>query len=267
MSENHTKNEDYILPDSDDESKRLERQARLYGAAAFIDPCLTPDVCAVAELGCGSGYFTNYAAGSLSNAMVVGLDIDSKRIEFAKGLYTAPNLSFKVGDLTDLPFDANTFDLVFTRFVLVHYPDPAEALKEMIRVVRPGGTIVAYDMIHSGVWFSPAKPAFQRVLKAAMDVMRERGMEPDQGLHLPVAFKRAGLKNMKSEIVPHSSMTPDPLFEDYLDNWAKTIEGICEILATGFDQDIVEKACAELLPSKEPTFLVEITVLVSGEVA
>ncbi len=260
------KSTDYVLPSSNEESARLERQARLYGGTSFVDPFLDPSTGDVLEVGCGTGFFTHHAAIRLPGTPVTGLDIDAQRIEFARSMYDVPNLSFQHGDLTSLPFEDDRFDLVFCRFVLVHYPNPDEALREMRRVTRPGGRIVVYDMIHDGVWFSPSKPAFDELLSKTLAAMRERGMEPDQGLHLPVAMRCAGLREVQTRVIPHHAMSGEQLFEDHRANWKETVEGLNEILGATFDEELVKKAAGELAASDEPQFLTEITVLVHGQV-
>ncbi|MBW2529984.1 MAG: methyltransferase domain-containing protein, partial [Deltaproteobacteria bacterium] len=170
----------YILPSSDAESRRLEEQATLYGGTDFLDPFLAAEPAAVLDAGCGTGFFTRHAAGRLPESRVVGLDQDEGRLALARRLGGLTNLEFQQGDLGALPFGDGEFDLVFSRFVTVHATDPDGDLAEQLRVTRAGGTVVAYDMVHSGVWFSPHRPAFAAVLAEATRVMRERGMEPDQ---------------------------------------------------------------------------------------
>ena len=55
-------------------------------------------------------------------------------------------VTFREGDAMALPFDADSFDFVFTRFLLVHLPDPLVALREMFRVAKPGALVAAGDL-------------------------------------------------------------------------------------------------------------------------
>jgi len=257
----------YVLPSSEAESNRLERQAALYGGAAFLEPFLADRPGEVLEVGCGTGYFTRHAAARLPDSRVAGLDLDEARLGYARARAAAPNLRFETGDLARLPFEDGRFDLVYCRFVLVHAPDPTQAVREMARVARPGGRVVAYEMVHDGIWFAPAKPAFARLLAAALQVMRERGMEPSQGLHLASAMVRVGLAEVKVEVIPHAALATEPLFEPYRLNWLDTVGGLAEILGARFDRDLVEAARAELERVRPEDFLLELTVLAHGRKA
>jgi len=255
---------DYVLPSSDAESLRLEQQAELYGGMAFLTPFLADAPRNVLEVGCGTGFFTRRVAECLPSSLVTGLDMDAARLAFAAGRNASPNVRYQQGELLTLPFENDCFDLVFCRFVLVHVTDPTKALAEMTRVARGGGRVVAYDMVHDGIWFSPDKPAFAKVLRAAIQVMRVRGMEPSQGLHLASGMIRAGLTNVRAQVVAHQFLASDPRMEDYRTNWLETVTGLSEILGARFDTGLIDEARAELLGRTPDEFLVELTVLADG---
>ncbi|HEY3352048.1 MAG TPA: class I SAM-dependent methyltransferase [Polyangia bacterium] len=255
---------DYVLPSSASEAARLEQQAALYGGTDFLRPFLAVRPREVLEVGCGTGCFCRHVGAQLPGRQVTGLDLDAGRIAYARARSATPNVRFEEGDLLHLPFDADRFDLVFCRFVLVHLADPTAALREMARVARPGGVVLAYDMVHDGIWFSPPKPAFARLLRAALDVMRERGMEPSQGLHLAPGMIRAGLAEVGVEVIPHHALAAEPRFEAYRRNWLDTVTGLAEILGAHFDAGLVEEARAELEQRGADELLVELTVLAHG---
>jgi SAM-dependent methyltransferase len=256
--------EGYILPSSDAESERLERQAVLYGGLDFLRPFLADSPREVLDVGCGAGHFTRRVAAELQGGRVTGLDADAGRLSFARARNEAPNADFAEGDLHRLPFVDGAFDLVFCRFVLVHVTDPTLALREMVRVARPGGSVVAYDMVHDGIWFSPEKPAFAQLLRTALGIMRERGMEPSQGLHLGPGMIRAGLDRVQVQVIPHHALAPDPLLETYRRNWLDTVTGLSEILGANFEASLVQRARAELEHRTVDEFLLELTVLAHG---
>jgi SAM-dependent methyltransferase len=254
----------YVLPSSPAESGRLELQAALYGGTAFVQRFLDARPGRILDVGCGTGVFARHAAALLPDSSVVGLDADAARIAFARAHCAAPNARFEHGDLYTMPFPDDHFDLVYERFVLVHTLDPTRALREMARITRPGGVVVAYDMVHDGIWFSPEKPAFSELLRAAVSVMRERGMEPSQGLHLAPGMIRAGLVDVGVHVIPHASLASEPSFEAYRRNWADTVAGLGEILGGRFDAGLVQRAREELAQQRPDECLVEITVLAHG---
>jgi ubiquinone/menaquinone biosynthesis C-methylase UbiE len=258
---------EYVLPSTKSESERLETQARLYGGVDFLRPFIDKKPARVLEVGCGTGFFSRFAAEQLSDSQVVGVDMDQGRLEYARSKTQLSNLQFQTGDLSSLPFDNDQFDLVFCRFVLVHSSEPSAALREMARVSKPGGNVLAYEMVHDGIWTSPEKPALKKLLKQLIEVMRQRGMEPSQGLHLAPSMIRIGLQEVEVKVIPHSCLSIESVFEDYRTNWIDTLRGLDDILGQKFDNQLVDQALDELHSRDVAEFLLELTVLASGRKA
>ncbi|MGC9001312.1 class I SAM-dependent methyltransferase [Caldisericum sp.] len=93
--------------------------------------------------GCGSGYGTYYLAKN-GVSMIIGIDISSVAIKFAKKHYKAENLEFRQMDALHLQFDPNSFDAVISFDVLEHINehDQKKFISEIVRVLREEG--VAY---------------------------------------------------------------------------------------------------------------------------
>jgi SAM-dependent methyltransferase len=78
------------------------------------------------------------AAGALERgAEAVGLDFSVEAVELARRL--VPKGRFEQGDAQALPFPAGSFDAALCGYGLMHLPEPAAALREILRVLRPGG--------------------------------------------------------------------------------------------------------------------------------
>src|ERR1041385_1659202 len=92
------------------------------------------------EIGCGMGSdLVQFARGG---AICTGVDITPRSIEIARhrfALYGQPG-NFAVADAEHLPFSDESFDVVYSNGVLHHTPDTAAAVRELHRVLRPGGT-------------------------------------------------------------------------------------------------------------------------------
>lgn len=262
---NQKNNNGYVLPSTESESMRLHIQgARLYGGVKFLKPFLEEKPKKILDVGCGTGFFSKFAADTLPNSEVIGVDSNDQRLNYARERNSNPNLKFTNGSLPRIPFEDDTFDLAFCRFVLAHAANPANSLCEMTRVVKPGGRLVAYEAVHDGIWFSPKKPAVSKILDKLILVMQQRGMEPSPGLYLATGMVQAGLKNIEAKAIPHSCRPSDPIFEDCRKNWIDTISGLNEILGDEFKKSDVKKAMEELREDRPDTFILEITVLAQG---
>ena len=99
----------------------------------------------VLDCGCGMGFYL-MVMGQLRNVQLTGVDTDIQRLEFAErfGIHA----TLVDGDATALPFADSSFDRVLMSEVLEHVPDDAAALREVQRVLRPGG-ILAISVPHA----------------------------------------------------------------------------------------------------------------------
>ncbi len=104
----------------------------------------------VLDVGCGIGHWGRLLASVLpAQATIIGVDPESAWIE--RATMTAQEagldhrLSYQLGAAEALPFADDTFDLVTCQTVLIHVAAPAEVIKEMLRVARPGGLILAAE--------------------------------------------------------------------------------------------------------------------------
>src|SRR5262249_17266383 len=98
--------------------------------------------------GTGDIAFAVQARGS----RVVGLDVTKRMIELAnaKAAALASPPDFLVGDMTSLPFAAESFDIVTTGYGLRNVPDLTAAVDEMLRVLTPGGSALSLDFNRPG---------------------------------------------------------------------------------------------------------------------
>jgi ubiquinone/menaquinone biosynthesis C-methylase UbiE len=97
----------------------------------------------VLDVGCGTGDFLRLLAPILAPGNAVGVDLSETMISEAcsRTEASAPNLSFRVGSVQELPFANGSFDRVIATQLLLHVPDPWSGLAEMSRVLAPGGLI------------------------------------------------------------------------------------------------------------------------------
>jgi ubiquinone/menaquinone biosynthesis C-methylase UbiE len=98
------------------------------------------------DLRCGHGNTTRCLADVLEPASCIGPEYDAALVDYASTRAENPqSVRFQQGDATQLPFEDASFDIVFCRYLLIHMADPLKVVREMMRVVRPGGFAVAYE--------------------------------------------------------------------------------------------------------------------------
>jgi ubiquinone/menaquinone biosynthesis C-methylase UbiE len=104
--------------------------------------------CRVLEVGCGLGFDAITLAGIVGSAgRIVAVDSSQAMLEAARSSVDNPGLpiDFVLGDAAHLEFDDGCFDCARVDRTLQHIPEPQNVLKEMARVTKRGGRIVAYE--------------------------------------------------------------------------------------------------------------------------
>ena len=114
---------------------------------------LTPSS-SVLEIGCGSGRYAMYVAET-TGCRIVGLDLNAEGIRNARALAQAQNLgsqvSFQQCDVSQpLPFADRAFDAAYANDVLCHIPGRLSLLRELRRVLKPGGRLLFSDALVVG---------------------------------------------------------------------------------------------------------------------
>ncbi|MBE5757957.1 MAG: class I SAM-dependent methyltransferase [Clostridiales bacterium] len=97
----------------------------------------------ILEVGCGPGHFTNMIKKHFPNCEVYGVDLDSGHIEFAKEKANQLNLSvnYSVEDVTKLPFNDETFDIVYSHTLVEHLPFEF-FITDQKRVLKTDGKLI-----------------------------------------------------------------------------------------------------------------------------
>lgn len=190
---------------SDEEPKRLDRQAAMYGTEDDLRYADLNSNAKVLDAGCGSGSAARLFASKFPECTVIGLDRNDQYLDYAKrqaSLQAIPNVTFQQGDVLALPFEDSSFDVVWSKHLLQWVRERDVALKEFARVTRPGGRVIACNFDGFCVQHHPVDPIVQADAEAWFSAaQRELGFDNLLGRKLPGLFQAAGLKNVKVNLV------------------------------------------------------------------
>ncbi len=182
--------------------------------ASFFLPHLRAGM-TVLDCGCGPGGITVGLAEAVAPGEVVGIDLAESQLEQARAharKQEVSNIRFDVANVYELPYPDNTFDAVFAHHVFIHLAHPMEALKEMHRVLKPGG-VSAVREIGFGGWmmYSPKYEDFMRQFNSIWEQYGRTtsGGEVTIGRRLRALFNQAGFKDVRASASYESWGTPE----------------------------------------------------------
>ena len=162
---------------------RSHRWRTAENSAGYLLPRLAPGA-QVLDVGCGPGTITVGLAARVGEGRVVGIDAADEVLADARAeaeRHGQRNVSFEAGDVYQLAFADDTFDVVHAHQVLQHLADPVAALAQMRRVCRPGGVVAARDSDYGGMFWFPEDPQLGEWQELYRRVARALDGEPDAG--------------------------------------------------------------------------------------
>src|SRR5690349_2062954 len=169
--------ERYVLATGEEGAQRLRIVHSVHGpdTEAFLRRAGVAEGMRVADIGCGIGTISCRLAAQVGLAgEVVGVDISAAQIESARKAAAAAgvtNARFAHAGAYQTGLESATFDLVFSRFMLMHLQQPAEALAEMRRLLKPGGILAVEDGDFTSPYAYPPFAAYAR----CFDLYRQVG--------------------------------------------------------------------------------------------
>jgi ubiquinone/menaquinone biosynthesis C-methylase UbiE len=207
----------YIMAD-DRETERLARKTeRLLVRRHLAWAGLRPGESFV-DFGCGSGEVAAQAARMNHGADVVGLDEDAGRRTHAQNACQRqglPSVRFHAAHLRgpgSSGLAEGRFDHAWTRFFLEYQPVARDVVREMARVVRPGGKLTLIDLDGNCVWHFGMPETLRAELDAIIADLASTGFDPYAGRKLATHAAAVGLTEIREEIEPYHRIVgaPDP---------------------------------------------------------
>ena len=167
----------------------------------------------VLDVGCGLGVLAFELAANQA-VSVHGVDIDARFIHHAGRLLErldglqlfvpGARVSFAEGDIHALDVADGSVDLLFVRELLQFLPDPAAAVRELLRVLKPGGYACVSDTDDQLYITWPPSDAQTRLVDAVTAVHRQRGGDRHTGRKLSTYLRRAGFEINSMVVLPEA---------------------------------------------------------------
>lgn len=160
----------------------------------------------ILDLACGTGVVTREIARTLQKpARLVGADHSADMLKVARGLAEDIGLEAEwfEADAADLPFESDVFDLAFCQQALQFFPDRQAALRELYRVLKPGGRLafcVQQELEINPMLRAQAAALDAHIGQSAGDAVRAICSLPDSG-DLRRLFEGTGFKDVEIESV------------------------------------------------------------------
>jgi SAM-dependent methyltransferase len=169
----------YIMEDPR-EAMRLELKV---DPEAWVRKYLAHRVPPGAEIlcvGCGPGVILREVCAINSSIKGTGIDIR--------------------GDVHAMQFPSDSFDLVYSRMLFEYLHDKERAAAEMVRVCRPGGSVLLQDLDGQLLWNYPEDPVVQCAVEKVVAGLASTGFDPFVGRKLFSLAHKAGLKNIEVQV-------------------------------------------------------------------
>jgi SAM-dependent methyltransferase len=181
------------------ENERLEDQAGTLVDLLHSDTTYPPGSL-ILEAGCGVGAQTVTLARRSPGARFTSIDISVESVAKAKQAAEAArvtNVDVRQADIFAAPFSAESFDHVFVCFVLEHLSRPVDALVNLNRMLRPGGTMTVIEGDHGSAYFHPDSSAARRAIQCQVELQRLAGGDALIGRQLFPLMLAAGLEAVR----------------------------------------------------------------------
>ncbi len=222
MSENTPASAEYTMGYSEEFRQMLNRRSAKTHAA-YLLPHLAPGQ-KVLDFGCGPGTLSVGLARAVEPGELHGIDMEASQIELARAAAAGgghENATFHVGDVTALPFEDDYFDVAHCHTLLMHVPDTEATLREVKRVLKPGGLIAGREAIISSAFMAPADDAVQGAWDTFARLVAANRGHPHMGKHLKARFLDAGFTEARASASfdMYSASEDVAFFHTFVSGW------------------------------------------------
>ncbi len=203
----------------------------------------------VLEVGSGLGILANMVAEKHPDSSITGIEISDELIDRAIADFAdTMNLQFTKDDAHALNLLDNSFDVAYCRYLLEHVQNPEVVLRELYRVLKPGGKIFIQEnniLINA---FYPDCPTFDLVWKKFAEVQAELGGDAQIGKKLFSLLNTNGYNSIELSFAPEVHHYGMPTFAPWIQNLIGNIDGTRNNLVDigGIEPAVIDDAIIEL---------------------
>jgi SAM-dependent methyltransferase len=174
------------------------------------------------DVGCGTGALSAAIVERSAPSALTGIDSSAGFIATARSRIADSRVRFEQGDGQALPLEGGAFDVAVSGLVLNFVADPGAMLREMRRVLRPGGTVALY------VWDYAGGMQMMRHFWNAAEALDPAARELAEGLRFPICRPdalEALVRDAGLESVTTTSIVVPTMFRDFEDYWMPFLGG------------------------------------------
>jgi cyclopropane fatty-acyl-phospholipid synthase-like methyltransferase len=172
------------------------------------------------ELGCGLGYFSRWAAAQASH--VTALDLSEEHLAEAARMGEAAglrNIEWRRANIYDNGLPEANFDYTYSRWILVHLNRPVDAMRQLFRLLKPGGLMVCEEPVVDSLYSEPPTDGYNRCPQLAQALSATRKVDYSGGRRLHTWAAEAGF-----EIVDVRAYQPHYVTGPHKGFWSWTME-------------------------------------------
>src|SRR5262245_32410988 len=201
----------YVIRGGVEGRERLRLLSEVMGPStrALLAEVGVPAGAVCLDVGCGGGDVTRELARAAGPAgRAVGVDLDEIKLDIARreaAELRISNVRFEARDVMQWE-PAESFDVVYARFLLTHLPSPGKLVSVLRRHIRPGGVMIVEDIDFRGHFGEPDCPALHRYVELYTRSVQARGADPNIGPRLPGLLREAGFEGVQMRVVQPAAL-------------------------------------------------------------
>ncbi|MBE2252002.1 MAG: class I SAM-dependent methyltransferase [Myxococcus sp.] len=225
------------------EVARLEKQADFVSAFTFPRVDAAPGH-RVLDLACGVGAMASRLLRAFPGIALVGVDLSAPQLRACRQNHPALPVARATG--AQLPFADQTFDRVHCSWLLEHVAHPAGIVREVRRVLKPGGACHFIEVDNRSLSTRPHLPEVHALVARLNAAQRRAGGDPFIGPTLEPLFEAAGFSQLDVSPVALVGTQADRAFLGaFIEEWAEIFESLDESLGHE-TSGLIERASAQL---------------------